>query len=153
MVRLRAAFAVFLAIIATVLVSCGGSVQTPEPPTYSADQIERIQYFESDLIEMRDRLEEIPRLVQTRQFGDIGSLLHGPLGELRAKMSGLIRNLLPNEQVKARQLSKEVFDQLISIDEAVAVGDSTGVLNSYDAAARSLDQFLQLIPAQAEAEA
>ncbi len=150
MVRFRATFALLLAVVATILVSCGGSAQIPEPPTYTVDQIERIQYFESDLIAMRDRLEEIPSLVQTRQFGDIGSLIHGPLGELRTKMSGLVRNLLPDEQDDARQLAKLVFDDLESIDEAATLGDSRGVLNSYEATAKDLARFLQLIPTAAK---
>jgi predicted S18 family serine protease len=72
------------------------------------------------------------------------------LGELRQKMSYITRDLLPQEQKKAREAAKDLFTRLESIDLASSDGNYQKAVESYRAAIKDFDAFLQLLPGQSE---
>jgi len=149
MVTYRSILALVLAAIAAFLVSCGGQPSVSQPPTYTDTQLERIQTYKSDLLTMRDRMAQIPGLVDRRQWGDIQSLIHGPLGALRTKMFTLARNLNPPEEKPALATAKDVFDYLVEIDDAAAARNANKILSNYAAALEGFDAFLEQIPPEA----
>jgi photosystem II protein PsbQ len=147
MVRYRSFLALVLAAIATFLVSCSGPAEVAPPPAYTPSQLERIHNYEAELLVMRDRLDEIPVLVQNDKWQTVQTLIHGPLGELRTKMNLISRNLLtPAEQEAASQVAREVFEHLVDLDDAAELADAQGVLSNYAAAVDDFDVFLDLIP-------
>lgn len=146
MIRFRSILALVLAVITTFLVSCGGPTPTAQAPTYSTAQIEQIQRYSEDLEILRERLLSIPPLVQSSQWNDVKTLIHGPLGELRFKMLNLARLLDPKSQEEASAVSKEVFGHLVNIDEATQTEDSAKALRNYNEVLKDFDAFLDLIP-------
>src|SRR4028119_561762 len=98
MVRSRSILSLILAMVAVFLISCGSPTVAKVPPTYTAAQIEQIKEYAPTLLALRDRMSEIPVLIQRRDWIGVRNFIHGPLGELRLKMTYITRNLLPTDQ-------------------------------------------------------
>ncbi|HEY9699182.1 MAG TPA: photosystem II protein PsbQ [Trichocoleus sp.] len=146
MLRYRSILTLILVAITTLLISCSNPTPTVEGPLYTSAQLEQIQKYTDDLQIFRDRMLELPPLVQKDAWTDVASFIHGPLGELRATMSRLARTLEPTKQKQALTASKEVFEHLILIDEASQSRDRTKALRNYNEALKDFDAFLNLIP-------
>ncbi len=95
---------------------------------------------------MRDRLPELQALIEKEDWTFVRNFIHGPLGELRVKMSAVTRDLLPNAQKPSRQAAKEVFDALVTIDRAADKADSELAVREYSKAVKAFDAFFQLVP-------
>ena len=145
MLRFRSFLAVILALVATFLVSCG-SPEAKAPPTYTEAKLAEIQVFTPRLEEFRDRLPELQDLIERGRWVDVGTFIHGPLGDLRRNMSNLARTLLPADQKAALKLTNELLEDLVGIDEAAAEGNTSEALVNYRAAVSDFDSFLELIP-------
>lgn len=146
MARYRSILVLLLAVVATFLVSCGGSTVAAKP-TYTTAQLEQIQENASNIQGLRDRLIELPPLIQQQKWVEVESFMHGPLGELRAKMSRLSRSLLtPDLQSGALKAAKDVFNHLNLIDEAVQSRDITKALRNYNEALKDFDAFFEYLP-------
>lgn len=145
MTRFRSILAVLLAFVTAFLVSCS-SPTAVKPPTYTTAQLEQIQQYVSEIESMRDRLPELAKLIQDENWVFVRNFIRGPLGELRAKMSLVERNLLPKEQPKAREQSKEVFEDLVAIDAAAQDQDYKTAIKSYAAIQKDVNAFLGLTP-------
>jgi photosystem II protein PsbQ len=146
MARYRSILAFVLVIITTFLVSCGGPAKVTGP-TYSSAQLEQIQRYSDSVASLGDRMSsELLPLIEQEQWNDVESFIHGPLGELRTRMSRLARTLEPKAQKGALAAAQEVFEHLIKIDEAAQARDFAKASSNYGAALRDLDTFLQLMP-------
>lgn len=146
MLRYRSILTLILVAITTLLISCSNPTPTVKGPLYTSAQLEQIQKYTENLQDFRDRLLELPPLVQREKWADVASLIHGPLGELRATMSRLARTLEPKAQKPALNASKEVFEHLILIDEASQTRDRIKALRNYNEALKDFDAFLEFIP-------
>lgn len=146
--RYRSILALILVLVTTFLVSCGSPSASKQPPTYTAQQIEQIQQYANRLGEMRQRLSTLASNIQNRDWVEVGSLIHGPLGTLRQEMAYLSRQLLPQEQKVARDLANNVFKSLNAIDAAASEDNYSEAIRNYGLAVKNLDEFLQLVPEQ-----
>lgn len=146
MVRYRSILGLILGIVATFLVSCGSPTTATVPPTYTATQIEQIQQYVPDMVALRDRMQEIPTSLRRRDWINVSNFVHGPLGELRLKMTYVTRNLLPQDQEKARQLTRDFFDNLVKIDRAAQDNNAEKVTLNYQKALEDINAFLELLP-------
>ncbi len=146
MSRFRSILAICLAAITTLLVSCSNPSVTVKEPGYTVAQLEQIQQYTTDVEALRDRLQDIPSLVRTQKWNDVSSLIHGPLGELRTKMTRLARTLKPDAQKQALTVAQDIFDHLIAIDEASRDEDSRRILRNYNEAIADFDAFFLLAP-------
>lgn len=146
MARHRSIFSLILVIVATFLISCGGPSVAKVPQTYTTAQVEQIQQYVPDMIALRDRMSEIPTLIQRRDWIDVNNFIHGPLGELRLKMTYVSRNLLPKDQETARQATRDFFDHLVKIEQAAQNSDTEQAKLNYREALADIDEFLQLVP-------
>lgn len=144
MARYRSILALVLAFVATVLVSC--SSPTDFKQTYTSSQLEQIQSYAPEIAALRDRLPELAALIQKREWTDVRTFIHGPLGELRIKMGSLSRNLLPPAQEQAREAAKGVFSHLVEIDEAAENSDYRQAIRNYAEAIKDFDAFFQAVP-------
>jgi photosystem II protein PsbQ len=149
MMKYRSVLSVILAAIAVFLVSCSSPAPKVQGPTYTPQQLEQIQNYLADVKELRDRLLEIPPMVQKQEWVDVQTFIHGPLGELRFKMGKLARSLEPKLQKPALAAAQEVFEHLILIDEATQTRDSRKALFNYNQTLKDFDAFLSLVPQQA----
>lgn len=146
--RFRSILSLFVAAIAIFLVSCS-SAPVARGPVYTTAQLAQIEQYTTGVTELRDRLLEIPPLVQKQNWVDVQSFIHGPLGELRVRMSRLARSLEPKVQSKALQAAKEVYEDLNLIDEATLTRDSKKALLSYNRTIKDFEAFLKYVPADA----
>ena len=144
----RSILALMLVLVTTFLVSCGGPSASQEPSTYTAQQIQQIQQY-ADIIEgMRQRISALADNIEDRDWIEVGSLIHGPLGTLRQEMSYMSQKLLPQDQKIARDLAKELFKSLSTIDAAASQGDYSLAVRNYELVVQDLDKFLKLVPEQ-----
>lgn len=143
----RAVLSLFLVAIAVFLVSCSNPTPVAKGPIYTTEQLEQIQRLAADVAELRDRLLELPELIQAQQWTDVKTFIHGPLGELRIQMSRLARNLEPKTQPAAQAAARNVFGHLNLIDEAADARDTQKAFLNYDEALKDFDSFLRYLPA------
>ncbi|HEY9631935.1 MAG TPA: photosystem II protein PsbQ [Coleofasciculaceae cyanobacterium] len=141
----RSILALILAMVTTLLVSCG-SPKAVTPPSYTSAQIEQIQQLASTVTALRDRMPILEDKIQNRNWTDVGTYIHGPLGELRRSVNYLIRELLPQEQKAASEAAKDLFSRLQSIDIASTKGNYQVAVQNYQAALKDFDQILQRVP-------
>lgn len=147
MARYRSLLSLILVIVATFLVSCGSPKVATAPQTYTVAQIQQIQRYVPEIVALRDRTSrELQRSIQRRDWINVSNFIHGPLGELRLEMINVSRKLLPKDQERASQLTRDFFDNLVKIDQAAKDGQSERVTLNYRQALADLDNFLQLIP-------
>ena len=149
MVRSRSILSLILAIVAVFLISCSSPTVSKVPPTYTAAQIEQIKEYAPTLLALRDRMSEIPVLIQRRDWIGVRNFIHGPLGELRLKMTYITRNLLPTEQTKAREITRELFDDLVKVEQSIEENSTIGAVRNYQTAFADINQFIDLVPKQA----
>lgn len=149
MLSKRSILSLLLAVVAVVLVSCGGANENTPPPTYNNEQIEQIERAATPVRQARERLTELESFINDGRWSDAFSLLHGPLGGLRQEMSYVTRNLLPEDQKTARNSAKRLFQDLEQVDAAVEDEDYSRALQSYDRALNDFDQYLDLLPEKA----
>jgi hypothetical protein len=68
------------------------------------------------------------------------------LGFLRQDMRYLSEKLLPADQQKAQQLSKDLFNDLVQLDAAAKDRNYGIALGKFNEAIRDFDAFLDIIP-------
>lgn len=151
MVRSRSIVSLILAIVAVFLVSCGGPTAANLPQTYTPVQIEQIQEYLPDIVSLRNRMSEIPIMIQRRDWIGVRNFIHGPLGELRLKMTYVTRNLLPSQQKAAREVTRQLFDDLVKVEQAIEESNTQGAVRNYQATLADINKFLDLVPQQAQA--
>lgn len=149
--RYQTILSLLLVVVAVFLVSCGSPKPVAKGPTYTTAQLQEIQKYADDVQEMRDRLLGIPPLVQQERWVDVQSYIHGPLGEMRSRMSRLARSLEPKLQKSALSTANDVFEHLNLIDEATQTRDNRKALLNYNEALKDFDAFLQYLPSELNA--
>ncbi|MEH2083347.1 MAG: photosystem II protein PsbQ [Nostoc sp.] len=154
MVRQRSIFSFFLVLLATFLISCGGPGVAVAPPTYTAVQLEKIQAYVPEIQAVRDRSQELTTLIQRGDWINVRNFTHGPITEARLNLTYVTSNLLPKDQPKARQITRDLFNDLVKLDKATSAGNPQVALNNSQAVFAEIDNFLQLLPkTNSEAEA
>ncbi|MEX0269938.1 photosystem II protein PsbQ [Leptolyngbyaceae cyanobacterium UHCC 1019] len=148
MVKIRTIVSAALVLFMVLVLGVGQveAAKVKQPLTYTPEQLEQIQDYATDLQAMRDRLPELGQLVQQQDWTFTRNFIRGPLGELRVKMQNLSRTLLPDAQPAARQLAKNVFNDLIALDLAAQNSKAAVAQREYSAALKSFDSFLALVP-------
>jgi photosystem II protein PsbQ len=141
----RPLISILLVFMSVLVVSCGDGSQA-KAPTYSAAQLAQIQSTQKNVTAISDRLPELATLIQERDWNNVKSFIHGPLGDIRVRMSGLSRELLPGSKEQALAISKEIFVHLNKIDEAAGNNDYKIAIRNYGEALKDLASFEKLIP-------
>jgi len=153
MVRYRSIVALLLGLFAVFLVSCSGPSFRVETPAYSEAQIERIQQYIPEISKARDRLQnELIDDVRLQEWQEVRAFVHGPLGQMLLDMNYLARNLPPQAQKNARQVTKALVDDLVDIDQAAQKEDARAVSKAYKVALEDVNTFFQLIPEAAQVQ-
>ncbi len=141
----RPLISLLLAFVAVFIVSCSDGSQA-KVPTYSPTQLAEIQATNKNVMALRDRLPELATLIEARDWNNVKSFIHGPLGEIRTRMSGLSRELLPGTKEQALSISKEIFVHLNNIDAAAGSLDYPLAIRNYGEALKDFSAFAELIP-------
>jgi photosystem II protein PsbQ len=148
MANYRSILASVLAFIAVLFIcfSDPALAKSVKKLTYTPQQIEDIQTSMGDVSAMRDRFPELKTLINQKDGIFARNFIHGPLGELRSKLSTVTRSLLPDAQKQARKIAKEVANDLVEIDRAAAANDYQAATRYYNETLKDLDAFSQLVP-------
>ena len=152
MARHQSLLSLILVIVAMFLVSCGSPTVAKVPQTYTASQIQQIQQYVPEIVDLRDRTLELKRSIERREWVEVSQFIHGPLTQLRLQMNNTTRHLLPKDQDTARQTIRELFNNLVSIDQAAQGNDYQRVVLNYQEALTDINSFLQLLPQPAAGE-
>lgn len=152
MARFRPLISLVLVLFSVLLVSC--SSPAPKAFVYTPEQMAAIERYATDIQDMRGQmLSKLSVMIQDKDWVDIGTFIHGPLGEMRTKMSNLTRNLDPKLQAESQDVAKEVFGHLVSIDEAASERNFEKAAFNYREALKDIDAFLQLAPVDSSLDA
>jgi photosystem II protein PsbQ len=141
----RPLISLLLVFISVFVVSCSDASQA-KAPTYSPEQLVRIQTTSKNVTALTDRLPELSAMIQKRDWNNVKSFIHGPLGDIRVLMSGLSRELLPGTKEQALKVSKEIFVHLNKIDEAAGNNDYPGAIRNYGEALKDITALFNLTP-------
>ena len=134
-------------MVATCLVGCGGADMS-QPTTYSGDQIAQIEIYAPRVTELRDRFPELENYIQNKDWVNISSFIHGPMGELRARLGRVTSRLLPQDAEQAKYYAEEIAKHLEKLDAAAEEYDQIEAGKQYREALDDFDAFVSLIPSQ-----
>jgi len=141
----RSILSLVFALITVFMVSCSSPVAVA-PPAYNPTQVEQIQRYVGILQGIRDRFPVLAEAIAAKNWVDVGTIIHGPLGELRQKTGYAIRNILPTSEVEtANKITNKMFASLEAIDKAASANNLPGAKKNYQAALEYFDDFLQLL--------
>lgn len=147
MARYRSLLGLLFAAIAVFMVGCGGA-KVAQPTTYTADQIAQIEVYATPVTELRDRFPELEDSIQNKDWVDIRSFIHGPMGELRVTLGRLAVRLLPQDAKQAKALADDLANRLERLDAAAEAYDQIESASQYRKALDDFDAFLSLIPSE-----
>jgi photosystem II protein PsbQ len=148
MTRYRSLLTIVLAAIATFVVGCG-SPDGPTVATYTPEKIQAIEIFTPGVETLRDRFPELEGYIQSKDWGNIRSFIHGPLGELRVRLGRLSSRLLPTDAEQAQALADEIALHLERLDAAAEAYNQVEAGKQYRLALDAFNEFMAIIPAPA----
>ena len=144
----RSILSLLLAVVAVFMVSCSGGPKAAPGPTYTDAEIQLLQTYKTNLQKFRDRAEELDGMIENEEWNNIKSLIHGPLGELRFRLSSITRALEPSLQKSADDLADDTLKSIVGIDAAATSFDALAAADQYNRMIRNFDGFIDLIPTE-----
>ncbi|MEM9005219.1 MAG: photosystem II protein PsbQ [Cyanobacteria bacterium P01_F01_bin.86] len=147
MARYRSLLGLLFAAITVFVVGCGGA-NVSQPTTYSAEQIAQIEIYTPGVTELRDRFPELQDYIQNKEWVNIRSFIHGPMGELRARLGRVSARLLPQDAAQAKALADDLAARLERLDAAAEAYNQVESGGQYRKALDDFDAFLSLIPGE-----
>ena len=143
--RFRPILGILLAIAATCLVACG-SPAAKIPTTYTPEMLQQVELYSPAVASLRDRFPELADYIQKKDWVNVQSFIHGPMGELRSRVNRLAATLLTKDQPQAQALTKDLYAHLERLDEAAATNQQVVAGQEYRNALDDFDSFLSLVP-------
>ena len=145
--RRLAAFCLCLALCFG-LAACDGSVKA-KTATISPDDMAVIRRQAEGFTDAKDRLPELAKLVNQRDWTFTRNLIHGPMQEVGREMLYINQRLLPQDRAAANELATALKEALADLDEAARLQDGARLQKAYVAVATGFSNYEQVIPAQA----
>ena len=142
----RTLLSLVLVLVTTLLVSCSSANQVKIPTVYTPEKIAQLQIFAEPVNEARENMNTLKEFIETKNWVDTRTFIHGPLGGIRQSMTTLSRKFLPQDQKLAKQIAQDFFVHLERIDAAAKERNATLAENQYVEAIKDFDAFLNLIP-------
>ena len=130
------------------LAACDGSAKA-KTATISPDEIAVIRRQAEGFTEAKDRLPELAKLVNQRDWTFTRNLIHGPMQEVGREMLYINQRLLPQDRAAANELATALKEALADLDEAARLQDGARLQKAYVAVATGFSNYEQVIPAQA----
>ncbi|MFQ4138785.1 photosystem II protein PsbQ [Nodosilinea sp. PGN35] len=143
--RFRPLLGILLAVVASCLVACGGPA-AKIPTTYTPEILQQVELYTPAVAELRDRFPELQGYIQKKDWVNVQSFIHGPMGEMRARVNRLANTLLTKDKPQAQSLAKELYVHLERLDEAAANNQQVIAGQEYRNALDDFDSFLSLVP-------
>ena len=112
-------------------------------PAYAQDYTD---IYASRLTQLNDRLEKLADYVDTQNWVNIRTYIHGPLGEIRRDIAYLSRGLTGSAKQTAKEIGKAIADDLVKLDFAAKNFNAEQVESAYNQVRQDYDRLLQIIP-------
>jgi photosystem II protein PsbQ len=135
-------------MVAFVLVSCGGPSTVAVAPTYTEAQLQKIQQYLPEIQSAYGRLDALGAAIQDQNWQEVRSTIRGPFGSMIQDLKYVTSNLLPADQKVAREVSRNIFQDFIEIDQAAVATNAEAALRGFDSAIKDIDAFLGGLPEQ-----
>ena len=145
--RRVAAFCLCLALCFGLAACDGGANATPA--TISPDDMAVIRRQVEGFTAARDRLPELSKLVEERDWTFTRNLIHGPMQEVSREMLYINQRLLPQDRAEAKELATSLKDALADLDEAARLQDAAKLQKAYDELESGFTNYATVIPEQA----
>ena len=145
--RRVAAFCLCLALCFG-LAACDGSANA-KPATISPEDMAVIRRQVEGFTAARERLPELAKLVDERDWTFTRNLIHGPMQEVGREMLYINQRLLPQDRAEANKLAKALKDALADLDEAARLQDAARLEQAYDDLESGFTNYAVVIPEQA----
>ena len=145
--RRVAAFCLCLALCFGLAACDGGANATPA--TISPDDMAVIRRQVEGFSAARDRLPELSKLVEERDWTFTRNLIHGPMQEVSREMLYINQRLLPQDRAEAKNLATSLKDALADLDEAARLQDAAKLQKAYDELESGFANYATVIPEQA----
>ena len=145
--RRVAAFCLCLALCFG-LAACDGSANA-KPATISPEDMAVIRRQVEGFTAARERLPELAKLVDERDWTFTRNLIHGPMQEVGREMLYINQRLLPQDRTEANKLATSLKDAMADLDEAARLQDSAKLQKSYDDLEADFANYAAVIPEQA----
>ena len=113
------------------LAACDGSANA-KPATISPEDMAVIRRQVEGFTAARERLPELAKLVDERDWTFTRNLIHGPMQEVGREMLYINQRLLPQDRAEANKLAKSLKDAMADLDEAARLQDSDKLQRFYD---------------------
>ncbi|KZR83684.1 photosystem II protein PsbQ [Synechococcus sp. MIT S9504] len=145
--RRVAAFCLCLALCFG-LAACDGSANA-NPATISPEDMAVIRRQVEGFTAARDRLPELAKLVDERDWTFTRNLIHGPMQEVGREMLYINQRLLPQDRAEANKLATSLKDAMADLDEAARLQDDGKLQKSFDELESGFTNYAAVIPEQA----
>ena len=145
--RRVAAFCLCLALCFGLAACDGGANATPA--TISPDDMAVIRRQVEGFSAARDRLPELSKLVEERDWTFTRNLIHGPMQEVSREMLYINQRLLPQDRAEAKDLATSLKNALADLDEAARLQDAAKLQKAYDELESGFANYATVIPEQA----
>ena len=145
--RRVAAFCLCLALCFG-LAACDGSANA-KPATISPEDRAVIRRHVEGFTAARERLPELAKLVDERDWTFTRNLIHGPMQEVGREMLYINQRLLPQDRAEANKLATSLKDAMADLDEAARLQDGGKLQKSFDELESGFSNYAAVIPEQA----
>ena len=143
----RSTLAVALALVMALMASVVQPIAPAFAATTATPSLEQVQRLTTDLQELRDRMPAVEAAIAAQNWNDVRSVIHGPMGELRARMLRLADTLSPADQRRAQGAVKSAYAHLNDLDVAARTKNATAAAQQYQEVINNIDTVLLLSPA------
>ena len=130
------------------LAACDGSANA-KPATISPEDMAVIRRQAEGFTAARDRLPELAKLVDERDWTFTRNLIHGPMQEVGREMLYINQRLLPQDRAEANKVATSLKDAMADLDEAARLQDSAKLQKSFEDLETDFTNYAELIPEQA----
>ena len=145
--RRLAAFCICLALCFG-LAACDGSAKA-KTAAISPDDMAVIRRQAEGFTEAKDRLPELAKLVNQRDWTFTRNLIHGPMQEVGREMLYINQRLSRSERKQGDKMARSLKAALAELDEASRLQDPARMQRAYSAVAAGFDAYADVIPAEA----
>ena len=129
------------------LVACGDAAKSA--PTITPDEMAVIRRNATEFKAAQERLPELAKLVNARDWTFTRNLIHGPMQEVGRDMLYINQRLLPGDRAEANTLATSLKEGLAALDEAARLQDSARLQKAYVEVATGFANYARVIPEQA----
>ena len=130
------------------LVACGDAAKSA--PTITPDEMAVIRRNATEFKAAQERLPELAKLVNARDWTFTRNLIHGPMQEVGRDMLYINQRLLPGDRAEANKLATNLKEGLAALDEAARLQDGTRLQKAYVEVATGFANYARVIPEQAQ---